>query len=92
MLHGVKVPRLNLALTERLRDPFHRYDMSQRRGFVYPGREDDRGVGQGQSMSFFGLIGYARKHGERCLQHVETNKITEKHMPTVRYSGEIAVE
>lgn len=25
-----KVPRLNLALTERLRDPFHRYDMSQR--------------------------------------------------------------
>ena len=43
-------------------------------------------------MSFFGLIGYARKHGERCLQHVETNKITEKHMPTVRYSGEIAVE
>ena len=38
MLHG-KVPKLNLALTERLRDPFHRYDMSYRRrgGFVYRG-------------------------------------------------------
>ena len=48
---------------------------------VYPG--DDTRVGQGLDM---------QERSERCLQHVESNKITEKHMPTVRYSGEIAVE
>ena len=61
MLHGAKVPRLNLALTERLRDPFHRYDMSQRPGVCLSRREDARGVGQGQCMYFFGLIGVCKK-------------------------------
>lgn len=54
MLHGAKVPRLNLALTERLRDPFHRYDMSQRRGFVYPGGRMTGELGRVKACLFLG--------------------------------------
>ena len=51
-----------------------------------------QGLGRGCKAFFLLLLLGMQERSERCLQHVETNKITEKHMPPVRYSGEIAVE